>query len=606
MQLKPKSLCLVAAVSLAAGCANQDYKMMGPGMMGPGRQGTNPKTDPAYLNAEEEKMPKILPDTHYAAGMLFEQQGQVEKAIMQYRKAVALNHNFAAAYNRLGLTLSAVGLHDEAIVALARAAELRPDNPALRNNLGFEYILAQRWDDAEFQLEQAIENQPTFARAHVNLGLVRARTGRFEEALESFQQAMAEPDAYYNLGLTQRGQRKYDEAGDSFRRVLELNPDFSAARVQLDQLVDKVSAITPTPIPTADEPLIERSETTETTAGAEATTIEAVPCEPTPSAMDVMQVLAELMEQPAIAEPTTTPEPQSASVVEVEEEIVVAEATIEPIPQPEVDLVEEEPVAVAQIAFVEEPTPQVEFVEEPTADTEWLEVSTTELAMSVDTAEPCDLFIGSDEPTTTVDATDETDADEVIVPARWIPTEPLTQPAAFRESWEMMNELERKIADLRRDLTEPPTFAFAVDPAADAFAASTITLEPFIEEELIEEIAEDEPTVEVAPQPIEAPAVQEPSEKSIPGDQSSEWSRSFGELSTLLAFVIDETNCLEAMDAEMGAVTTDATVEYVEPMPVDVTDMDLEEDDEEIRLALPFSGEMTSGPVQGTDRQAIP
>jgi len=598
MQLKSKSLCLIAAATLVAGCAKQDYQMMGPGMMGPGRQGTNPKTDPAYLNAEEEKMPKILPDTHYAAGMLFEQQGQVEKAILQYRKAVALNHNFAAAYNRLGLTLSAVGQHDEAIVVLSRAAELRPQNPALRNNLGFEYILAQRWDDAEFQLEQAVENQPTFARAHVNLGLVRARTGRFSEALESFRQAMAEPDAYYNLGLTQRGQQKYDEAADSFRRVLELNPDFSAARVQLDQLVDKLSAITPTPMPTTGEPQTEQSETTETIATAEAVAVDAVPCEPAPSAMDLMQVLAELMQQPTTVEPTATLEMQSVSAAVAE--VVMAEATIEPTPteiviepmiQPEIERVEVE-VEVEPVAVVE---------------IESFEVPTHEVAVAFDTVDPCESI--SEVPMMTVDASVETDADDVIVPAQWIPVEPLTQPAAFRESWEMMNELERKIADLRRDLTEPPTFAFAVEPTADTLAASTITLEPIVVEELIEEIAEDEPTVEVAPQPIDTSAVEESREEAIPGDQSSEWSHSFGELSMLLAFVIEETNCLNAIEAEyaeMTAVATDATVEYIELLPADVTDRDVEEDYEEVRLVSPFGGELTSGSPNDSNRQAIP
>ena len=103
MRTKMKSLWLIAGTLLAAGCAKSDYSRMGPG-----RPGVNPKNDPAYINAEEETPPKILPDTHYAAGMLFERQGQIDKAILQYRKAVAVNHNFANAYHRLGLTLSAV------------------------------------------------------------------------------------------------------------------------------------------------------------------------------------------------------------------------------------------------------------------------------------------------------------------------------------------------------------------------------------------------------------------------------------------------------------------------------------------------------------------
>lgn len=633
-----KSFWLIAGAILTAGCAKQDYPMMGPGMMGPGRPTQNPKHDPAYLNAEEEKMPKILPDTHYAAGMLFEQQGQLDKAILQYRKAVAVNHNFASAYHRLGLTLSAVGQHELAIDALVRAVELRPQNPALRNNLGFEYILTQRWDDAEFQLEQAVELQPDFGRAHVNLGLVRARTGRFDEALVSFKNVMAEPDAYYNLGLTQRGQQKYHEAVQSFRRVLEINPAFSAAQIQLDELTDKISAATPPTTP-VEMPTPMPTEVTETVAvisePIDEPTVETEPCEPTPSATDVLAVLAELMDQPTPIEPTPSPATQEAiaempATVELVEpmadaDVVIAEAAIEPTEQPEVvrTIVDQEPIEESyrlDIEFIEEIEPTAVAMD--WMDDAAIEPSTTNMTEPVATIED------EIDPALAMAATDD-DCQDVVTPSQWIPVEPLTQPVAFRESWEMMNELEWKIADLRRQLTEPPTYAVLaaptdefkesvefielapvvevsgtltwIEPSSDdeIFEDESIEDEMMDEDEIDEEYVEgadedeaDDPTAEAAPTTDEAPVKRESQYDAIPGDQSSMWSRDFDDLSQLLARVIEETRCLDQMAsdfAQLHVAPLDDGVDWMNVVPMDDTQPGFE-DDEEILLALPTPG----------------
>src|SRR5262245_1492235 len=64
--------------------------------------------------------PQILPDTYYAAGRVAEHQGSPDKAIEHYRKAIAVNHNYTAAYARLGLMLSLTGQHEEAADTFAR------------------------------------------------------------------------------------------------------------------------------------------------------------------------------------------------------------------------------------------------------------------------------------------------------------------------------------------------------------------------------------------------------------------------------------------------------------------------------------------------------
>jgi tetratricopeptide (TPR) repeat protein len=236
MLAKCKPLVLTLCIFVVAGCSKSEFRtttQRSDRLNVPGEQ----------LGIAEAETPKILPETHFAAGKLFEAQGQLNKAITQYRKAVATNHHYVDAYNRLGMLYGRLGMHDEAVKTFQQALAFKPDNATLHNNLGFEYAMQARWVEAERSLRRALELEPDFQRAHVNLGLVLGRLGRFDESLECFLAALPVPDAYYNLGLMYRGYDRFEDAADVFEYVLSLDPQFAAARRQLDILAPELEAI---------------------------------------------------------------------------------------------------------------------------------------------------------------------------------------------------------------------------------------------------------------------------------------------------------------------------------------------------------------------------
>jgi tetratricopeptide (TPR) repeat protein len=222
---------LAAMVPLATSCTKSNYNLSSND-----RAMLTQVRESRLQNAPIAPAPKILPETHFAAGRMFEEQGQFGKAIDQYRKATAVNHKYTAAYHRLGLLFSKLSHHEHAVEALKKAVDLAPNNPRLRNNLGFELMFLKRWGEAETHLRKAIEMDPGFARAHINLAMVLCKQDRFDEALARFMVVLPEPDAYYNIGLLYRGQRRYGEASAAFEHVLALNPRFSAAQKQLEEL----------------------------------------------------------------------------------------------------------------------------------------------------------------------------------------------------------------------------------------------------------------------------------------------------------------------------------------------------------------------------------
>lgn len=295
-----------AACILAGGCASQQDDF------GFARQPKVKSGASARASKRQDKAenPRILPETHYAAGRVFEQQGSPEKAAEQYRKAIAVNHNYTAAYARLGLMLSIAGEHEQAIEAFSKAVELKPGSAILQNNLGFEYLYVENWDLAEQHLRQATKLDPRLPQAHINLGILLGRTERYEPALASFRKVLPEPDAHYNLGLLHRAQGRYALASESFQRVLTINPEFTAARRQL-VLVNTNASTTPTLRKTNDTPA-ETLANTKTT-GPQANEIEPELREITTTGQKGQVVDLQALIDEMITDPTALPAKQTTT-----------------------------------------------------------------------------------------------------------------------------------------------------------------------------------------------------------------------------------------------------------------------------------------------------
>lgn len=190
-----------------------------------------------------EHEPAILPVTHFAAGQLFEKQGQTEIAIAQYRQATELNPQFTTAYNRLAICLDRVGLHHEAERALREGVRIEPTAAYLRNNLGFNLMAQGRWQEAEQQFRQALHMNPGYQRARINLGVALSKQSLSDEAFAQFQIVVGGAFAHFNMGLLHKAEGDYAQAAESFRQALAAEPKLTAAKVQLERLRSMLSGV---------------------------------------------------------------------------------------------------------------------------------------------------------------------------------------------------------------------------------------------------------------------------------------------------------------------------------------------------------------------------
>jgi tetratricopeptide (TPR) repeat protein len=112
---------------------------------------------------------------------------QWEAAIEAYRRVVAIDPSFAAAWNNLGLLRHRMGQYDEARAAYTAALEQDPECREAAYNLGSLQEDCGDVEDAIRQYRSALVISPDYADAHFNLAAALARSGRHGEAAEHWR-----------------------------------------------------------------------------------------------------------------------------------------------------------------------------------------------------------------------------------------------------------------------------------------------------------------------------------------------------------------------------------------------------------------------------------
>jgi Flp pilus assembly protein TadD len=157
-----------------------------------------------------------------------------------WNQALANTSENHIAQNNLGNALMKKGQLDDAIIHFRKALEIYADYPEANNNLGYALASKGNWADSIASYRAAMRVRPNYAKAHNNLAISLAEIGKRDEALAQFHEALRidrdYPDAHCNLAivLLQLGRR--DEAVMHLREALRLKPDDTEIRAQLRQL----------------------------------------------------------------------------------------------------------------------------------------------------------------------------------------------------------------------------------------------------------------------------------------------------------------------------------------------------------------------------------
>jgi superkiller protein 3 len=160
------------------------------------------------------------------------QQGKMEEAIAEFRKAVTLDPKYTGAQLNLAYAYDRQGRIAEALAQYQTVIALEPENLFAQNNLGVLYDKQGRYDEAIAAFEQVLQIDPSNATALRNLenakrnnGIVQEQEERFAQARKEVEARPEDPRAAYNLGRLHASFDEKDQALEWLAKAVELGFD---------------------------------------------------------------------------------------------------------------------------------------------------------------------------------------------------------------------------------------------------------------------------------------------------------------------------------------------------------------------------------------------
>lgn len=109
----------------------------------------------------------------------------------EYRRAIALNPNYATGHHLYAVSLTQMGRFDEAAAEIQRAVELDPLSPIIGNTVAMVSYFSRRYDQAIEQLHRVLDRDPNFVISHLLLAESYIGKGSLDEAIAEMQKARA-------------------------------------------------------------------------------------------------------------------------------------------------------------------------------------------------------------------------------------------------------------------------------------------------------------------------------------------------------------------------------------------------------------------------------
>jgi len=148
-----------------------------------------PKAKAAALEAL--KINENLAEAHTSLANCNQMEWDWKGADLEYKRALALNPNYAIALLWHSVFLSWTGQHAAAIEEARRAQEVDPLSPIISTNVGQVLYFARRYEEVRKAIQKALEVSPDFFLARYILGLVCLQEHKLQEGTSELQAAVA-------------------------------------------------------------------------------------------------------------------------------------------------------------------------------------------------------------------------------------------------------------------------------------------------------------------------------------------------------------------------------------------------------------------------------
>lgn len=107
----------------------------------------------------------------------------------EFRRAIQLNQNYAAAHEEYSIYLALSGKENEGLAEIRRAHDFDPLSLVIAANWSLHYFYARDYDQAIAQCQKALNLEPTFALGHFWLGRSYQAKGMYPQAIAEYRHA---------------------------------------------------------------------------------------------------------------------------------------------------------------------------------------------------------------------------------------------------------------------------------------------------------------------------------------------------------------------------------------------------------------------------------
>jgi tetratricopeptide (TPR) repeat protein len=136
-----------------------------------------------FFNANIFNIQQVNPGLNYSTlGVAYKDQGNIEKAVVSYKRAIDLDPGHADAYYNLGNIYAQRKQFEVARDLYGKAISIDPYAARAYSNLGNVYFETNKLDSALYMYDRAIEIEPDYETPYCHAGLVYQKLGEFAKA----------------------------------------------------------------------------------------------------------------------------------------------------------------------------------------------------------------------------------------------------------------------------------------------------------------------------------------------------------------------------------------------------------------------------------------
>lgn len=169
-------------------------------------------------------------------GNALRKRGELDLALDALDKAVQLDPTSAIVYNSRGVARRQKGDFDGALEDLKRALKLNPRNPLTYVNRANAYHDKKEYILAIQDAEKSMELDPKFAGAYLTRGVIKRTMNNIEGAIKDYDRVLnldpRSPRAYHNRAIAWAHLKEYDKAIKDFASSLKHRPNHINTLVQ--------------------------------------------------------------------------------------------------------------------------------------------------------------------------------------------------------------------------------------------------------------------------------------------------------------------------------------------------------------------------------------